>query len=107
MYGLGKKDRLTSERLSSIMNRLLTVLSDLSLYSLVHVLPPLYDAGTDIRNMLKGVACSMLEFTAKEKKEYRLWLMWDNVSHVDIISSFKDAVNVFPDASLSIIEKED
>lgn len=107
VYGLGNKDRLTSEKLSSITDELLATLSSLSIYSLVHVLPPMYDAGADIRSMLKGIAHSMMKFTYNEKTEYKLWLMWDNVSHVDIISSFKDAVNIFPDASLSIIEKED
>lgn len=107
LYGLGAKKRLTPERLSSITDDLFAALSSLSIHSLVHVLPPLYDTGADMRNILDSVAHSMLQFTSTEKMEYKLWLMWDNVSHSDIIRSFKDAVNIFSDASLSIIEKED
>ncbi|MCL4557724.1 MAG: hypothetical protein M1491_03700 [Deltaproteobacteria bacterium] len=107
VYGLGSRKGLTSGRLSSVMEGLFSTLSGLSISNFVYVLPPMYDAGSDIHEVLDGIALSVLKFTSRGKTEYRLWLMWDNVSRSDIVSSFKDAVNVFPEASLSIIEKED
>ncbi len=107
VYGLGSRKGLSRGRLSSVTDGLFSTLAGLSIRSFVYVLPPLYDAGSDIRETLDGIALSVMKFTSQGEAEYKLWLLWDSVSHSDIISSFKDAMGVFPEASLSIIEKED
>ncbi len=107
MYGLGKKSALTSKKLSMLTEDLLGVLSKLSLYSIVHVMPLLYDINSDIHDLLYSVAYNILKFTSTENKEYKFRLMWDGVSRSDIVNSFKGATGILPDAPLSIIEKED
>ncbi len=107
VYGLGKKNALTSKKLSLFTEDLLVALSKLSLYSIVHVMPLLYNVNSDIHDLLFSVAYSILKFASTKDKTYRFWLMWDGVSRSDIVNSFKGATGILPDAPLSIIEKED
>jgi len=107
VYGLGSKNKLTPEKLASLTEDLLHTLSQLSIYSLIYVIPVLYDVNTEISNLLDSLAYSIVKFTSMDKAEYKFWLMWDNVSPSNIVSSFKDAINIIPDASFPIIEKED
>ncbi len=106
-YGLGRKNALTSQKLSLLTEDLLVALSKLSLYNVVHVMPSLYDISSDIQGLLAGVAYTILNYTSTKDREYRLWPMWDGVSRSDIVNSFKGATGILPDAPLSIIEKED
>ncbi len=107
VYGLGKKNTLTSNKLSMLTEDLLVALSNLSLYNVVHVMPSLYDLNSDVQGLLAGAAYAILKFTSAEDREYRFWLMWDGVSRSEIVNSFKGATGILPDAPLSIIEKED
>lgn len=107
IYGLGKKSMLTPKKLSLLTEDLLVALSKLSLYTVVHVMPSLYDLGTGMQSLLEGTASTMLRFTAAQQREYRFSLMWDGVSRSDIVNSFKGATGMLPDAPLSILEKED
>lgn len=107
VYGLGKKSALTPKKLSLMTEDLLVALSKLSLYTVVHVMPSLYDLNTSMQSLLEGTAYTMLRFTSAEPREYKLSLMWDGVSRSDIVNSFKGATGMLPDAPLSILEKED
>jgi len=107
VYGLGKKHMLTPKKLSLLTEDLMVTLSKLCLYNVVYVLPSLYDANFDIKGLLEGITCTILKFTSKQNTVYKFRLMWEGVSKSDIVNSFKFAIGIIPDASLSIIERED
>ncbi len=107
VYGMGRKHTLTPRKMSLLTEDLMNTLSKLSIRSFVHAIPVLYGINEDIHGLLESVAYSILKFTSAAQYEYKLGLMWDNISQMDIVSSFKGAVSALPDASLSIIEKED
>lgn len=106
-YGLGKKHALTPKKLALLTEDLMDTLAGLSIVNLVHVVPVLYGMNADIHDLLDSIAYGIVKFTSSADTDYRLGLLWDNVSQPDMVGSFKDAANALPNASLSILEKED
>lgn len=107
IYGLGKRAYLTPKKLSLLTEDLLETLSKLFLHNVIYVLPPMSDINFDVSSLLESIAYAIVKFTSNQSDTYKLWLMWDSISKSDIIKSFKFAISAFPNASLSIIEKED